>query len=190
MKIKRKEIYTLSNSLSILRLLLFIPIWVLLDKNELDHIRIIILAICLFGALTDILDGLIARKRNEVTEFGKIIDPLADKIVIATLVIRLFAIGEISGYYLFMILTRDLLILIGGTMVTNRIGKVLPSNILGKITVINIAAVLLLILFGINKENIIFQIIYILSIILIAVSLVGYVIRANEFLRRENNESV
>ncbi|MHB1687530.1 MAG: CDP-alcohol phosphatidyltransferase family protein [Ignavibacteriaceae bacterium] len=190
MKINSKEIYTFSNSLSFLRLFLFIPLWLLIDKNHAAQTRIIAASICLFGALTDILDGYFARKRNEVTEFGKIIDPLADKIVIGALVIKLFFIGEIPGYYFFMVILRDLLIFIGGIIVTNKIGKILPSNVLGKITVINIAIVILLILFDVSKTNIVFETIYLLSIILMFASLIGYAIRAKEFLSRKENESI
>ncbi|MHB8853986.1 MAG: CDP-alcohol phosphatidyltransferase family protein [Ignavibacteriaceae bacterium] len=190
MKMNSKDIFTFSNLLSLIRLFLFLPLWILINKSPDTQVRIIVVSLCMFGALTDILDGYFARRRNEVTEFGKIIDPLADKIVIGALVIKLFTIGEIPGYYLLMIIIRDLLILVGGIIVTRRIGKVLPSNILGKITVINIAIVILFILFDVNKSTLLFEIIYFMSIILIITSLIGYIVRAKEFLNRKENESI
>ncbi|MHB8580940.1 MAG: CDP-alcohol phosphatidyltransferase family protein [Ignavibacteriaceae bacterium] len=190
MKINRKDIFTFSNFLSLLRLLLFLPLWLLIGNGPVIQTRIIVVSLCIFGALTDILDGYFARKLNEVTEFGKIIDPVADKIVIGALVIKLFVIGEIPGYYLLMIIIRDLLILVGGIIVTRRIGKVLPSNVLGKITVINIALVILLILFDVSKNSLFYEIIFFISIILIIISLIGYIIRAKEFLNRKENESI
>ncbi|MCK7524307.1 MAG: CDP-alcohol phosphatidyltransferase family protein [Ignavibacteriales bacterium] len=53
---------------------------------------------CVFAATTDMLDGYLARKLNQVTEVGKIIDPLADKAAMAVIVVKLFLIGEISTF--------------------------------------------------------------------------------------------
>ncbi len=92
------------------------------------------------------LDGYLARKLNQVTEVGKIIDPLADKAAMAVIVIKLYMINEISAFFFFTIISRDLIIFIGGLFVSNILGKVLPSNKLGKITVLFIGSVVLLIL--------------------------------------------
>ncbi len=110
MIINPKEIYTKSNILSFLRLLLVIPFWVLLDNFEYPNVRYITFALCLFATVTDILDGYLARKFNEVTELGKIIDPLADKVAIGVIIIKLYMIGIIPAYYFIMIIGRDVLI--------------------------------------------------------------------------------
>ncbi len=183
MIIKLSEINTWSNLLSIFRLLMAIPFWFLLDYFEDPTIRLITFALCLFASFTDILDGYLARKLNEVTEFGKIIDPLADKIAIGVIVIKLFLIGEIPAYYFWMILLRDVLIFTGGIFITRKIGKVLPSNILGKITVIIIGIVILLILLNVDRTSLIFIILYYSSIALIFISFFGYTIRAFEFIK-------
>ncbi len=190
MKINFKEIYTKSNLLSLGRLFLAIPLWFLLDNLQYPEIRYITVAVCLFGSFTDILDGYLARKFNEVTEFGKIIDPLADKIVIGVIIIKLFVLHLIPDYYFYMIILRDLLIFLGGIYVANKLGKVLPSNMLGKITVINIALVVLLVILQISESNIIFKLLYLLSLVLIFASLAGYILRAVEFLKRKSNESI
>jgi cardiolipin synthase (CMP-forming) len=187
--IKRNEIFTLSNFISFLRLLLTIPLWFLLDHLYDDTIRYLTFGICLFAAGTDILDGYIARRNNEVTEVGKIIDPLADKLAIGVIVVKLFIIGEIPAYYFFMILGRDALIFIGGIILTKKIGKVLPSNMLGKITVIVIGIVILMILLQVNY-GIIYNSVYFLSILLIIVSLIVYIGRGFEFLKRKNYGSI
>ncbi len=67
----------------------------------MQSIRYITFALCVFAAATDMLDGYLARKLNQVTEVGKIIDPLADKAAMAVIVVKLFLIGEIS-YFLFL----------------------------------------------------------------------------------------
>ena len=89
-----------------------------------------------------------------------------------------------------MIIGRDLIIFFGGIFITNKIKRVLPSNMLGKITVLNIGIVILLFIIRIDTSLIIFKIIYGLSIILIFVSLIGYTIRASEFLKQKNYESI
>jgi CDP-diacylglycerol--glycerol-3-phosphate 3-phosphatidyltransferase len=185
-----KEIYTKSNFISFFRLLLAIPLWFLLDGFDSPDIRYITFAVCLVASFSDILDGYLARKYNEVTEFGKIIDPLADKIAVGVLIIKLYLIGEISTYYFLMIILRDIIIFLGGIFVAKRIGRVLPSNVLGKITVIVIGIVILLIILKLDRSSLAYRAFYGSSIVLIFASLIGYVIRAREFLKRKNYESV
>jgi len=182
MNINFKEIKTKSNLLSLVRLFSAVPFWFLLDNLQSGQIRFITIILCLAAAATDILDGFLARKFNEITEFGKIIDPLADKIVIGIIILKLFLNGYIKPYYFIMIISRDLMIFIGGIIISRKIDKVLPSNMLGKITVINISIVILMILLYVNKANIIFILFYYLSIALMVISLIGYAIRAKEFL--------
>lgn len=183
MIIKLNEIYTKSNLLSILRLLLAIPFWFLLDNFQDSSTRLFTFGLCLFAACTDVLDGYLARRFNEVTEFGKIIDPLADKIAIGVIVVKLYLIGAIPGYYFWMIFGRDILIFSGGIIITQKIGRVLPSNALGKITVLVIGTVILLILLNMEKSHLIFNLFYYVSIVLIFMSFFGYIIRALEFIK-------
>jgi phosphatidylglycerophosphate synthase len=136
------------------------------------------------------LDGYLARKLNQVTEVGKIIDPLADKAAMAVIVVKLFLIGEISAFFFLTIILRDLIIFIGGLFVAKILGRVLPSNKLGKITVLFIGSVVLLILIGISKENYFFLFFYYTSIILMFSSLFAYIYRAMEFIKKKKNESV
>jgi CDP-diacylglycerol--glycerol-3-phosphate 3-phosphatidyltransferase len=186
----KKEIYTSSNLLSFLRLLMAIPFWILIGNLNEPGIRYIVAALAVIGAVTDVLDGYLARKYNEVTELGKIIDPLADKVAIGAIVIKLFLIGEIPNYYFYLIIGRDLLIFIGGVFVAKKIGRVLPSNMLGKITVSVIGIVVLLIFLSVNRHTFLFEVFYYGSIVLIFVSLFAYVYRAIEYIKKESNETV
>jgi len=190
MKYDSKEIFTISNGISFLRFLLVIPLWFLLDNYGSQSVRYITFALCLFVAATDMLDGYIARKLNQVTEVGKIIDPLADKAAMAVVVVKLFLINEISAFFFFTIILRDITIFIGGLFVAKILGRVLPSNKLGKITVLFIGSVVLMILLGINRENIIYQFVYYSSIVLMYTSLIAYIYRAVEFIKRKKNESI
>jgi cardiolipin synthase (CMP-forming) len=181
--IKLKEINTVSNYLSILRLLLAIPFWILLDHFDSPYFRQMLFALILFASFTDIMDGYLARKMNQITEFGKIIDPLADKVCIGLIVTKLFFIHQIPSYYFFLIIGRDILIFVGGILLTKKLGRVLPSNMLGKITVLIIGIVIILILLNADRSMIYYKIIYGISLLLIVASFVGYSIRAMEFLR-------
>jgi cardiolipin synthase len=189
--IKLKEINTASNYLSLLRLLLAIPFWIMLD--DFSSNRYLLLSLTLFASLTDIMDGYLARKMDQITEFGKIIDPLADKICIGVIITKLFLINQLPAYYFFMIIGRDILIFLGGILLTKRLGKVLPSNMLGKITVLIIGIVIILIFLQVDRQSKYYISILGISLFLIIVSFAGYVIRAVEFLKAkiklENNGS-
>jgi phosphatidylglycerophosphate synthase len=93
-------------------------------------------------------------------------------------VLNLFLLGEIPHYYFYMILARDVLILIGGLIVSKKLGKVLPSDHVGKATVLSISFVLLAILLNVDRQSIPYLILYFISILLIFVSLFNYIIKA------------
>jgi CDP-diacylglycerol--glycerol-3-phosphate 3-phosphatidyltransferase len=173
-----KSIFNISNSLSFVRLLLIIPAWFAFNNFDQNFARYSVAAIGIFAAITDILDGYLARKLNQITEFGKVIDPLADKVLVVYVVLNLFFLGEIPEYYFYMIVARDFLILIGGLLVSKKLGRVIPSDYIGKATVLAISFVLLMILLNVDKLSITYLILYYLSIILIFVSFINYFYKA------------
>lgn len=189
-KYSSKEIFTKSNLISFFRLLLAVPLWALLGNLDSPGNRLIIIVICITAAASDSLDGYLARKFNEITELGKIIDPLADKVVVAAIIIKLYLAGEIPGYFFYMVVGRDVLIFLGGMIVAKILGRVLPSNVLGKMTVSGIGILILLIIGGLDPSNLIYISIYYLTIILIVASFLGYVIRAIEFVRQKDHGTV
>ena len=106
----RKEIFYIPNLLSFLRILLIIPIgYLLIYQFEKSNTIIIFLLILMY--ITDILDGYVARKFNQVTELGKTIDPIADKIAIVFIALIIFFKGLIPTWFFLMIIIRDVLIL-------------------------------------------------------------------------------
>lgn len=181
-----KKIFTASNLLSFLRLLLVIPFWIVFDNFDNVNARYIAAALGIFASVTDILDGYLARKLNQVTEYGKIIDPLADKVLIGFVVIKLFLIGEIPAVYFWLIIGRDIVILIGGVIITKITGFVIPSDWLGKLTVMVISFVLLMIFFRLSSESVYFLIMYYSSIALVFVSLIHYAVRAEKIIKSKN----
>ena len=79
-----KEILLIPNILSFIRVMLLFPVcYLLLNKGNENTVFLVILIICMF--VTDLLDGFLARKLKQVSELGKTIDPLADKICLITI---------------------------------------------------------------------------------------------------------
>ncbi len=126
--------FTISNLLSVSRAFLAIPFAVVMlsDSPNATWWGIFILAL---AALTDKFDGVLARKFNQVTEWGRILDPVADKIGIAIVAIVLVRLGLIPLWFVLGLLVRDLLILAGGIYIKRSRGLVLQSNQLGKWTI-------------------------------------------------------
>lgn len=162
-----------------------VPFWLLMQESVYDQNRMLLIGLCLFAGVTDVMDGYLARKLNQITELGKILDPLADKICVATIFLKLYLLGEIPLALAAVVIGRDLLILIAALAVSKRIKKVLPSNMLGKITVLVICFHILIVLYGVPKEHWLnFSFLY-GSIGMIFVSLIGYGIRAKEFVEKD-----
>lgn len=91
--------------------------------------------IIIIGVATDFLDGFLARKLHQVTELGKIIDPLADKIAVGVYAILLAWTGDVPLWFVLFVLFRDVLIFAGGLYIL-RLKRVVPqSNWPGKISV-------------------------------------------------------
>lgn len=183
MIINKNEILNFSNLLSILRLLLSIPLFLLFFYWNEPGIADIIIILVLFASLTDILDGYLARKLNQITEFGKIIDPLADKIAMSAVLLGFLFNELLSTYYILIVITRDIIIFLGGIYIAKRTNYVLPSNWIGKLTVFIIGLVILLRLFNLKEGILIFDIIFYLSLLMIFMSIIVYSIRGIKVLK-------
>ena len=124
------------------------PNWAFLEQwNNMQSNWGIYVAGILFilASVTDSIDGKIARKHNLVTDFGKFLDPVADKLLVAAAIIALVARGALSGWFAAIILGRELLIT-GFRMVVSQKGVVVAANILGKLkTVFQTIAIAVLI---------------------------------------------
>lgn len=163
--------WTLSNALSALRLVLALPAGLALAAD----MRWTTVAIALVAAITDVLDGYIARRNNEVSDLGKILDPLADKVFVAAMVILMLAEGLLPLWFVAIVLGRDLLILVGGLLIERRTGVVLPSNYPGKAAVVMLSLTLLLIIIGIDP--LVRDVLMAASLAMLGVSLYLYLYR-------------
>ncbi len=185
MNLNYKDLLKTSNLISILRILLVFPTAYYLSQiNDDNSYRVIVILFFTGAYITDLLDGFLARKLNQITEFGKIIDPLADKIFVTMIVLQLFWMEEIPTFYFWIIILRDVIIFVGGIFVSKIIGKVLPSNLLGKITVASIAAFLLSVVGGAqNGIPWLYNGFLYLSIFLSFASVIGYGVRGYENIK-------
>ena len=135
------RIWTISNGLSFFRILLVIPIAVLLYQPES---RMLVAGLIVVAALTDLFDGYLARMLNEVSDFGKIIDPLADKIAVAVVCLILTVQGKVPLWFFLVAIVRDMLIFLGGLYIRRKRGMTLQSNWTGKWAVTSVAFFILI----------------------------------------------
>ena len=96
----------LPNILTILRILL-VPVLVVVLLTKFDGREIVGLAVFLFAALTDVLDGIIARRQKLVTRLGKLLDPAADKILTSAAFISLVEMGRAAAWIVVVIVARE-----------------------------------------------------------------------------------
>ena len=141
-----------------------------------DTGKFLAFALLCIAVATDYFDGFFARKWHQVSEFGKIIDPVADKICVGAVGI-VFVILEIFPlWFLLIILIRDLLILLAGMWLKNAKHMVFQSNLTGKWTVTIIALTFLLALI-LPPQHFVVQILIYCSTGMLFISFAQYVLR-------------
>ena len=126
---RQDRIMTLANAISVSRIILSIPLVLLLDSNKLWQAFVIIILI----VLSDFIDGYVARQADEITNFGKLIDPVADKICMMVVIIYLIIIYKLPFLLFFVTLAiRDTFLIIIGVYLMFSQEEVFQSNISGK----------------------------------------------------------
>ena len=132
----------LPNKLTLLRIIL-VPVFIVVLMTGHYYISAVIFVV---ASLTDMLDGKIARKYDLVTDFGKLMDPLADKLLVMSALICLVQLGDIPGWMAIVILGREFAIT-GLRTVAASSGVVIAAGWTGKIkTVLQMIAVVLILL--------------------------------------------
>lgn len=140
-EIARDLFWTPSNVVSLLRVPLTVAALYLIWLGP-DY-RLALFAVMFAAIVTDIADGALARKRGEVTRWGKILDPMADKVAIDSVAVALVLYRDLPLWVGVVVVGRDLLILLAGIFVIARSRFVFSSNIWGKLTTITMSALLL-----------------------------------------------
>ena len=173
----------LPNKLTILRVCM-IPFFVaalLYDEGASHSMRILADVIFIAASLTDMLDGKIARKYNLVTNFGKFMDPLADKLLVCSALICLIELEQLPAWVVIIIISREFIIS-GFRLVASDNGVVIAASYWGKFkTVFQMAAVILLIL-DMEPLELLSQIVLGIAVILTVVSLVDYIAQNHKVL--------
>ena len=143
----------LPNKLTVLRVIL-VPFFVFfLLYDSIPHHNLIALIIFAIASYTDHLDGKIARRDNLITNFGKFMDPLADKILVISALICFVASGTVSPWFLILITLREFAVTQIRLIASSGKGKVIAANIWGKVkTVSQIVAIIIITLSAYLKE--------------------------------------
>ncbi len=124
----REQFLTLPNLLSLLRLAL-VPVFLLLLINEKFALAIGALAL---ASLTDFLDGYFARKWNQITRLGQLLDPAADRLYIFSTLVGLAYVGQIPAWIVVVIFARDAMLAVAYVVLANFGYGPLPVHYLGK----------------------------------------------------------
>ncbi len=136
------------NALSLARIIITPIFLVFILWESLPHRFLIACIIFSIGAITDAVDGYIARKNNQITTFGKFIDPIADKVLTTSALLAFLSMGLCSVWVVMLVLGREFIIA-SIRMISASNGVVVPANIWGKIkTVTQMVFTIVIMLLG------------------------------------------
>lgn len=168
-----QKTWTISNVVSLSRIVLVVPAGYSL-LTEFPHHRLWSAGFILLAIATDFIDGYLARKLHQVTDIGKIIDPLADKIVVGIFSVCLLVTGDLPLWFVVAVLGRDVLIVLGGVYVKQQKGIVTQSNMTGKVAVNIIALAILLSTLNVESLALLRLILIWLSVLFMVLSMAIY----------------
>jgi len=171
-----KKIFNISNLLSISRVLV-LPLVVPIIKKDYINYNIAVIGILVFMLLTDFLDGFLARKLNIVTSLGKILDPLADKIVIIVITYLITKYRGFPVWAFYIIAGREFFILSGAIILFKKRHILVTSNLIGKVSVFFISCSILGYIFFESKTTAIPFVLLLIGIFLYLISFASYTIR-------------
>ena len=173
----------LPNKLTILRVILiqFFVVYMLFDITGAADKWIALVIFCV-ASLTDLLDGKIARKYNLVTNFGKFMDPLADKLLVCTALICLTSMNRLNVIVVLVIIAREFIIS-GFRLVASDNGIVIAASYWGKFkTVSQMALIIVLIMDLGGVWNVVGTVLTWVALLLTVVSLIDYIAKNKQVL--------
>ena len=145
------NVWTIPNVLTMLRIVL-IPVFVIVFfSTPKEQDRIAALVVFAVASITDMFDGMLARKLNQITDFGKLFDPLADKVMVITALICQAVYGVFPWIAIIIVAAKELIMLLGGLFMLSR-DVVVYSNYVGKTAQVFFIASLLLSFFHPSLE--------------------------------------
>ena len=178
----------LPNKLTIFRVILipFFVVFLLLDPSNQTY-RYIADAIFIIASLTDMLDGKIARKYNLVTNFGKFMDPLADKLLVSAAMICLIATGQLAAWIVIVIISREFIIS-GFRLIASDNGIVIAASYWGKFKTVFQMLMIIVLIANIQMPffTVLGTILIYVALVLSIVSLIDYIVKNKDVLKEQN----
>ncbi len=175
------RIMTWSNMISFSRILVAFPIVYLHYINNLQVTTASGILI-FYGVISDYLDGFIARKTNTISEVGKMIDPIADKLCALVLFVYTVWIGWIPLWFLMLAVIRDITIMLGSYFIKSKYDKVAMAIMSGKISV-NVLALYWIAVFFFQEATNVHMFLMACSITLMVISWIDYFNRYRLIMR-------
>lgn len=175
----------LPNKLTLFRVILipFFVVFMLINVTG-NADKWIALIIFIIASLTDLLDGKIARKYNLITDFGKFMDPLADKLLVCSALICLVSLNKIPAWIVIIIIAREFIIS-GFRLIAADNGRVIAASYWGKFKTTFQMIMVILMIADISQLFILTQIIMYAALILTVVSLVDYLVKNKDVMSGE-----
>lgn len=172
----------LPNKLTMFRVILipFFVLFMLVDITTAD--KWIALAIFIVASLTDLLDGKIARKYNLVTNFGKFMDPLADKLLVCSALICLVEMAKLPAWMVIIIIAREFIIS-GFRLIASDNGVVIAASYWGKFKTTFQMVMICLLIADIEAISLITKVIVWIALILTVVSLIDYLLKNKDIMK-------
>lgn len=140
------------NKITLIRILL-VPVFMVCLFGNWDFSKLIAVAIFIIASITDFLDGYLARKYNQITDFGKFFDPLADKLLVTAAFVGLVEFNIMPAWVAIILIARELIVSSLRTVAISS-GKVISASNLGKVkTIIQLIGVVILLWLGYLNIN-------------------------------------
>ncbi len=175
------HIWTIPNVLTMIRLLL-VPVFVVVYFRTSAEPKYAALAIFAAASLTDMLDGYLARKLNQITDFGKLFDPLADKLMVLSALVCQAVTGVFPWAAVIVVACKELVMVLGGLFMLSR-DVVVYSNIVGKAAQVCFILSLILSFFHVPLAEWGTRLDLILLWITVGLAVLAMVVYAAEYLR-------
>ena len=173
------------NKLTVLRVIL-IPVFIVLLMLAGDRLglRIAALAVFCIACITDALDGMIARKHNLVTNFGKFMDPLADKLLVCSALICFVELGQLPAWVVIIIVAREFIIS-GFRLIASDRGVVIAASYWGKFKTVSQMITIILLILNLDFLHYVTLAFVIIMTVLTVISLVDYIVKNANVLKDE-----
>ena len=177
---------TTANKLTILRVLM-IPAFLVVLYWGFPGCRYVALGIYIVACLTDLLDGYIARHYNQVSDFGKFMDPLADKLLVCSAMICLIQTGQLAAWIVVIIIAREFIIS-GFRLIASDNGIVIAASYWGKFKTVFQMLMIIVLIANIQMPffTVLGTILIYVALVLTIVSLIDYIVKNKDVLKEQN----